>query len=352
MQVIHQDFKKGEVRLRITDTEDLWHLRSLIDPHDIVTGITSRKVSISATDSGKVSKRTFLATIDAEMTELTEQELRINGKITAAPEDIPRGNYQSISLEVGSECTIQKESWPRYLQQKLKDACQEKRRYLLCLLERDEALLAITTPSGHKVVARLQGEVQKKQHSQTLKQDFYEEVRKTLEEVALREKPAAIIIASPAFYKDELAKKITDPSLKKNITLAICSDISESAISEVLKRPELKSLLHDSRLREEQLLVEELLREINKQALAVYGLKEVQKAVQAGAVAKLLVTDDYIRQAREQDTFQTLDRLMELVEQAQGEMIIISIEHDGGKALRGLGGIAAILRYKLASAVD
>ncbi len=338
--------------MRVTDPEDLWHLRALIEPHDQITGITSRKVSIGAVDSGKVTKRTFLATIDAETTELTEQELRVNGKITAAPEDIPRGNYQSISLEVGSDCTIQKTAWPKYQQQKLKDACKEKRKYLLCLLERDEALLVMTTSSGHKVLTRLQGEVQKKQHSQNIKQDFYENVKKVLEEYALREKPDAIIIASPAFYKDELAKKITSSSIRKNLVLAICSDVSEAAIPEVLKRPELKTVLQDSRLREEQFLVEELLREINKQALAVYGLKEVQEAAQAGAVAKLLVTDEFIRHSRQQNTFEAIDKLLCQVEQAQGEMFIISTEHDGGKALQGLGGIAALLRYKHTTIVD
>ena len=38
---------------------------------------------------------------------------------------------------------------------------------------------------------------------------------------------------------------------------------------------------------------------------------------------------------------------MKIVDKTKGEIEIISSEHEGGKKLDGLGGIAAILRFKL-----
>ena len=38
---------------------------------------------------------------------------------------------------------------------------------------------------------------------------------------------------------------------------------------------------------------------------------------------------------------------MRIVDKSKGEIEIISSEHDAGKKLDGLGGIAAILRFKL-----
>jgi protein pelota len=38
---------------------------------------------------------------------------------------------------------------------------------------------------------------------------------------------------------------------------------------------------------------------------------------------------------------------MKLTEQNKGSINIISSEHDGGKRLNGLGGIGAVLRYKV-----
>ena len=43
-----------------------------------------------------------------------------------------------------------------------------------------------------------------------------------------------------------------------------------------------------------------------------------------------------------------LDRIVHSVEQQNGSFTVISSEHDAGKQLAALGGIAAILRYKLA----
>ena len=38
---------------------------------------------------------------------------------------------------------------------------------------------------------------------------------------------------------------------------------------------------------------------------------------------------------------------MRNVDKSKGDIMIISSEHEAGKKLNGLGGIAAILRYKL-----
>jgi protein pelota len=42
-----------------------------------------------------------------------------------------------------------------------------------------------------------------------------------------------------------------------------------------------------------------------------------------------------------------IERLMDQVENMGGKVMIISSEHDGGKQLISLGGIAALLRYGL-----
>ena len=66
-----------------------------------------------------------------------------------------------------------------------------------------------------------------------------------------------------------------------------------------------------------------------------------------GAVKILLITDSLMQKLREKNDFQKLDILMKNVESQKGEIHIISTEHDSGKKLNGLSGIAAILRYKL-----
>ncbi len=60
-----------------------------------------------------------------------------------------------------------------------------------------------------------------------------------------------------------------------------------------------------------------------------------------------MITDSFIRKTREENIYEKLEQIMKTVESTKGNIHIISSEHEGGKKLNGLGGIAAILRYKL-----
>ena len=129
--------------------------------------------------------------------------------------------------------------------------------------------------------------------------------------------------------------------------LATCSDVSKRAFEEVLKRQETVAALRDDRVVKEILLTEEVMKEIVKEGNVTYGFKETQKAAEAGAIKELLVTDTVIQKTRQEETFAKLDRLMKNADHSGAAVHIISSDHDGGQKLDGLGGIAAILRYKM-----
>ncbi|MBU0536090.1 MAG: mRNA surveillance protein Pelota, partial [Nanoarchaeota archaeon] len=106
-------------------------------------------------------------------------------------------------------------------------------------------------------------------------------------------------------------------------------------------------VLKKDRITKEMKLVEELLSEISKEGIAAYGPKEVKSAVELGAVKSFLITDSCVQETREKGEYNKTESMMKLVEQNKGDIYIISSEHDGGKKLNGLGGIGAILRYKI-----
>ena len=347
MKIINSDFQKGKVKLKITDPEDLWYLSHLIEPGDLLTGITSRKVKIGESENAKAVKKTFILTIEMESINLEgEQVLRVNGKSQSESEYIPQGSYHALELEMGSEFALEKSHWPAYQKQKLTEASQQKYTYLLCLLDREEALMALTKKSGYLILLRLKGDVPKKVKAVESKEDFPLEIIKALGTYVQRYLPEKIILASPAFYKEDLFKCINNPELKRKIALATCSDVTEAALDEVMRDPELKVILKDSRARIEKLLVEELLQEINKDNLAVYGWKEVIEATEAGAISKLLLTDNFIRKRKLENNFLELDDLMKQIDILKGEIHLLSSENESGKKLDGLGGIAALLRFK------
>lgn len=349
MQIIHSDFKIGLVKLKIETTDDLWYLSHLIDVGDLLTGRTTRKMKIGEGENAKVVKKILVLTIQAESIDFSETgtTLRINGKVKEGPEEVPRESYHALELEENTEFSIQKKNWLGYQKQKLQESCEKKTTYLLCLFDREECLFAITKKSGYEVILKLTGEVPKKTKTVEIKKDFQEEIIKVLTQYQERYHPENIILASPAFYKEDLFKKITSPELRKKIVLSISSDISESSINEVLRRPELTQILKSNRARLEQLIVEEVLSEISKDGLVSYGWNDVKKTVEAGAVKTFLVTDDFIQKKRKEGKYEELDRLMKQVDSTDGKIHLLSSEHESGKKLGGLGGIAALLRFKI-----
>jgi protein pelota len=60
-----------------------------------------------------------------------------------------------------------------------------------------------------------------------------------------------------------------------------------------------------------------------------------------------LLTDDFIQQKREEGHYIELDKLMKQIDVLKGQINILSSKQETGQKLDGLGGIAAILRYKL-----
>ena len=350
MEIINTDFKKGIVRLRLTDPEDVWYLSQLIETNDILTAKTTRKMKVSTAENAAAVKKTITLTIVVEDTTITDTgtSLRAHGTTKEGTDDIPAGSYHTITLEEGLEFTLQKEQWMEFQKKKLQESAQKKYSYLLCLFDREEALFALTKATGIEPLLTFQGDVPKKNiPQQESKKNFQEEIISQLHQYAERYHPERIILASPAFYKEDLLKRITTPELKSKITLATCSDVSITSCHELLRQPELASILKSSRVREEQKIVDEILLEISKEGKVVYGWKNVQNALDLGAIRVLAVTTDFIQQQRQHQQGQELDNTFKIIESQQGHIHFISSDHDGGKRLNGLSGIAALLRYKI-----
>lgn len=349
MRIIKQDYNQGIVRVNLTNQEDVWYLSQLIDPDNLVTSVTTRKIKIGDEENAKVTRKTMVLTIQAETVNIDETGLilRINGKVKNGPEDVPIDSYHALSLQEGSEVTIKKDNWLSYQKKQLLESIKEKSNYLICLIDREEAIFAKPKAFGYEIISKIKGDVQKKGRDVQIKKEFSKELNSILLEYDKRINPEHIILASPAFYKDEFLKTITDEKLKKKIVLVASSSVDEQAITEVMKKPELKKILQTNRIGEEKILVEELLSEINKDNLAVYGLNEVERAVNFGAVLKLIITNKYLQKVKVDGSFLKIDSLMKSVDKTQGHIFIISSENESGKTIDGLGGIAAILRYKL-----
>ncbi|HLD02378.1 MAG TPA: mRNA surveillance protein pelota [Candidatus Nanoarchaeia archaeon] len=355
MKILKQEFNKGYVFLKSESMDDLWCLSQVIDDGDLVASKTVRKIKIgdgSEQRKTDVVKRPALIKISVEKVEFAKasNNLRVSGKIVDGPDDVPRGSYHTLTIEEDASLSIEKEKFLNYQINKLKEATSsQSSKVLICTLDRETAAFAILKNYGFEYLSEIEGHIQKKGSPEVVKEStFYSDITKILQEYVSRYGIEHIIIASPAFFKDDLLKEIKKKTdLASRITLATCYSSGKSAIAEVLKRDEVKTVLKQDRTYVETSLVEELFMEIGKNGPAAYGFQQVSAAASIGAVRTLLVTDSLIQESRENNTFNLLDRVMRSVEKSSGDVRIISSENEAGKKLDGLGGIGAILRYRL-----
>jgi protein pelota len=348
MQIIKKNLKQGEVVVKVNSPEDLWFLNQVTDIGDAIKGKTERKVKIGKEDERKkaIVKKTILIEISVEKKEFHKysDNLRINGVIIQGVDDVPKGSHHTFDIEPGSIITITKKNWPNYQLEKLKEATQQiKTRIIALLFDREEALFAMLKNHGYEILAKLKGEVAKKSVEGAGK-DFYKDIIGKLIEYNKRFEPQNIIIASPSFWKEYLMKEMPD-ELKQKITLSTCSEVDETAIAEVLQRPELLKVLEHDRAAKELSLVEEVLKAI-AQNEACYGLADCKEKIGIGAVKELLVSYSFINKAREESKHMTVEAVMRLAEDTGAKVHILSTE-EAEQKLVGLGGMAGILRWKI-----
>lgn len=347
MKIIHKDLKHGLIKLSIDSLDDLWYLSHIITENDFVSGKTFRKIKIGDTENAKVVKKPFWLKVQVTKIEFSKYSdvLRVSGTVIEGPEEIPNGSYHTFNLEENTEIKLEKKSFLSYQIDKLEEASSTKiSNILLVAMDREEAHLATMKKYGYDYLTKISGDVQKKGFEQQT-HSFYKELNKIILDYDKRFNFENIVISSPAFFKEDFLKEV-DNEIKNKITLATISSVDKSAFNELLKRDEVKEVLKKEKTSKEAKLVEKLMKEISLDGKAVYGLDETSDAANAGAIEELLVSDNLILKMRQEEKYESLDLIMQLVDKNKGKVNIISSDNEAGQQLDGLGGIAGLLRYK------
>ncbi len=352
MKILGKDLRKGFVKAKIENLDDLWYLTYIIEKEDTLKAFTFRKIKLGGGDNSdtKVIKKPAVISIKVEKVEFAKfsNVLRVSGTIVEGPEDIPLGSHHTLGLEENSEFSLNKPNFLKYQIEKLEESAKDNKEKILVIVhDREDAYFALLKKYGFELLSQIKGNVTKKGDVKSESSDFFETIKNTLVEYDERYNFSGIVIASPGFWKEYMQKQITEPELKKKIVYATCSSASMNGINETIKRPEVQAVLKHEKFAKEMEKVEELLTEISKQGKAEYGIRGIKHAIEMGAISDLLITDSFIQKKRQDEKFDDIEKIMKTVETMNGNIHIISSEHEGGKKLDGLTGIAAILRYKV-----
>jgi protein pelota len=332
----------GEIALLPESLDDLWHLQHLISRGDLVFALTHRKVPAIADKARpeKMERKTVRLGVKVEDIEfhMYSNWLRLHGIIKSG---MDMGSYHTLNIEVGTELSILKYHWRPDLLARIDEAVAESQRpkVVIALIEEGEATIGVLRQFGVQTAAEIR-QGSGKGSGEDTRGGFLRDVARAIDTTA--KDGAEVILAGPGFTKEDLKKVIDSglPDLAKRIAMDDTSSIGRSGFQEVLRRGSVKSVLEASRIAREALLIEDLFREIATDGKAAYGIKEVETARNYGAIEKLLVLDELARRGK-------VDEIMREVAQARGKVVIFSSEFEPGDRLRSLGGVAALLRFKI-----
>jgi protein pelota len=347
MRIVRKDLKHGEIKLVPETLDDLWHLRHLIEKGDLVTALTWRREKAEADKirPERLEKKPVMLSIRVESVEFHKfaNVLRVLGKIEAGP-DV--GEYHSLGVEPGFTLTLAK-SWQPEDLERLREAIRASRRprVLLVALDDESAELGLVRHYGLENVGTIHClRVGKRYVSKEPGlQKFFHELAAAMGNIIEREGVRAAIVAGPGFAKDEFHKFLREsyPELASKVRRDDVSAGGRAGLYEIVRRGLVEQVSREDRLSFETSLVEQLMAKIAKGGLATYGNEGVMRAALHGAVEKLLVADDLLRRDRAK-----LDDVLKQVRRTRGEVVVISTEHDAGKQLLSLGGLAALLRFE------
>lgn len=348
MRILARKLKKGFLKVCIDNLDDLWILNQIIERGDLISGKTKRKI-----EESKEVKPIFLK-IMVEKIDFRIKVLRLLGRIVEAPEEVGLGLYHSFILKPGSEIAIEKERWKEYQLRRIRDAVEASKRprALICVFEPGQADFAIARGYGLSFVGSFSRGLPGKDAKDfdLRKQEFFIELAKRIEEISKRGKIERIILGAVSFdlesFLDQIREKF--PELLKKATFCKVSVIGRTGINEVIKRGVIEKIVKQDRISEETKLIEALLEEIARRSgLAIYGLENVREGSQVGAIAELLISDLTLIDYKDEGKLPLLEELIAEVEKRGGEVRIISSDHEAGKKLRGIHGIAARLRFRI-----
>jgi len=169
--------------------------------------------------------------------------------------------------------------------------------------------------------------------------EFYNRINELVNKEFLAKKEIkGIIIGGPGHTKEELVEYLNNDIKKKIIGFKDITYTDESGLHDLVERSQ--DLLVNELIMQEKNIMSKFFDTLGKTPnKIVYGIKEVNHALELAAVDIVLVSEDM--------DDKTLEKLEESCIKSGSKLQIISVDSREGKQLKDLGGVGAILRYEL-----
>jgi protein pelota len=354
VKITEKNLAKGFVKVVPESLDDLWHLYNVIYKDDEVYAYSSRAIKsekeYSRPKSGERVSAFMGVTVESVSWDKFLGKLRVHGLICHAPEIIPKGAHHTLNIALNQPLTIVKKEWPKHVVDRLMRASKTEKPLLILAIDDEGFAIAETKQYGVEMKVeehvKLPGKREAEKRSAVMK-DYFNRALNSLNQLWASQH-SLIVIVGVGFIKSDFAKYVADNAgdlAKAVVDVKSVNNGGVSGIYEALRSGVLLKAAAQLRIVSETETMEEVMKRLGKgEATITYGLAEVENAVQAGAVEKLVIADTMLRDSEEEQRLH-LEELLRAAEQRRGSVAVVSTEHEAGAKLLALGGIAALLRF-------
>ncbi len=348
MKVIFKDLKHGEIKVIAENLDDIWYIYNIIEKGDLVRATTYRTVENSNDDkirSKKSDKKRMKLGIIVEEVKFHEfsDRLRIHGRIIEGPQDLGSFHTFNINDESMEPISIIKNNWKHYQLNRIDEAVKQRNEPVVTFvsLDEDTATIAILRQSGIQYITDILSKRSGKMYdSPDVINIYFNEVISILKTTSKIGND--LVVIGPGFTREHFVKYVQEknPKLFNKYYVHSTGHAGLNGIQEAIKIGIIKQITQENRVVFETEQVEKLFEEIKKNGLATYGLIEVEQALNNSAVEKLLITDKLVRT-------NVGEKLLDIAKQNNSSFTIINTMHEAGKKIDGIGGVGALLRFKI-----
>ncbi|MBC7130095.1 mRNA surveillance protein pelota, partial [Candidatus Bathyarchaeota archaeon] len=277
----------------------------------------------------------------------------VHGIICQAPEIVPTGAHHTLNINLNSPLTIVKKHWARHHLERLETAEKASGKPIIIVAVDDDGYaIALTAHYGLNVKVEehfsLPGKGEAEKRGEAVKA-FFRKALNSLRQV-WSETHAPIAVIGVGFLKNDFVKYVEKEASSLAKAIVDVKSVNNSGVAgiyEALRSGVLAKTMHYLRVLDETEVMEEVLKRLGRNERNVaYGLEDVRKADDMGAVETLLVADTLLRESPDEQRL-SIEDVMKSVEVKGGKTMVISTEHEAGEKLLALGGIAALLRFQL-----
>ena len=353
MQLLKQS--EEHWKLRIDSEDDLWVLARFAIPGRSLAMLGERRDTTTA-ESGNRAKAAERKKMWIQLRIITTEYktysniLRVHGTIEQAPIDI--GSHHTHLVEVGDEIELHSLSgFPEYDRQLLTETMtsDKKSNVSVIVVENDEIVLFEVTRRGLREGAtwtmRGGGKRGDVRTSENVAKSFQQQVAKEI--LAATSTKLPMILCGPGHARERLRQVILAQDPQRTIRLVSTSMAGRSGANEIIREGLADELLSEHAISKEIQLLEEVWLRLSKNGAVAYGEKELSKAMNEGAIETLLVSADTLRDPEAMIDGSPVSTWIQGISDIGAELVQCSSDHDSGEQLNNMGGVIALLRYKL-----